>query len=502
VPSLIPRRPAPVAVIDIGSNSGRVVILELDRARHLRLLSGSRAPLRLVHDVDERQRLGEEAMARTLEAVRDFHAIAVGAGARRVVAVATAAMRDATNGQRLIDRIRREIGVRVDIIDGRKEAQFGFSGAVRGLPVSSGVLFDLGGGSMQVSRFRSRRLGHATSLPLGALRLSETFLESDPPRAREIERLRNHVWKHLKKADLPRLKRRETLVGTGGTIRNLAKIDRSSHIYPISSLHGYVLTFDRLHDVVRRLTATRERKRDEIAGLSAQRADSIVGGGIVIETFMEFVRADETLVSGQGVREGIALDLLRVGMAPTSAVKEASLASLVRRFDGWDAPAASRRRAAAAALTRGIDPDADPAVVEAIDHGARLLDIGRSFDYFDRHGHVADVLLSTELNGFTHEEIARVSAVVRLAGDRHADPRSLGPLIGRSDRLPLQRAAVLLALADEVERRCPRGRAIGLTCQVGKDVRISVPRMPSWRSRDIEQRFERAFGKALVIRTG
>ncbi len=177
------RRSAPVAVIDIGSNSGRVVILELDPARHLRLLAGSRAPLRLVHDVDERQKLGEEAMARTIEAVRDFYAIALGAGARRVVAVATAAMRDAKNGQRLIERIRREVGMGVQIIDGRREAAYGFAGAVRGVPVSSGLLFDLGGGSMQISTFRSRRLGRATSLPLGSLRLSETFLESDPPKA-------------------------------------------------------------------------------------------------------------------------------------------------------------------------------------------------------------------------------------------------------------------------------------------------------------------------------
>jgi exopolyphosphatase/guanosine-5'-triphosphate,3'-diphosphate pyrophosphatase len=411
-------------------------------------------------------------------------------------------MRDAKNGQRLIDRIRREVGVGVHIIDGRREAAYGFAGAVRGMPVSSGLLFDLGGGSMQVSTFRSRRLGRATSLPLGALRLSESFLESDPPKAREIRRLRDHVWKHLKKAGVKKLGRHETVVGTGGTLRNLAKIDRSAHIYPISTLHGYVLTLERMHDVVRRLAATREHKRDEVPGLSAQRADSIVGGGIAIETFMEFVRADEVMVSGQGVREGIALSLLRMAVAPTAVIKESTLSSLVRRFDGWDPDAAGRRRTIAAALFAGIDPKADEGIAEAVDHGARLLDVGRSFDFFDRHGHVADLLLTTELDGFTHQEIALVSAVVRLAGDRHADPRRLGPLFRRSNHDALDRAAVLLALADEIERRCPRGRRIKVSCSVGKDVRVSVPQLSSWRSRDIEQRFEKAFGKELVMRTG
>jgi exopolyphosphatase / guanosine-5'-triphosphate,3'-diphosphate pyrophosphatase len=497
-----PRRPFPVAVIDIGSNSGRVVVLELDTAGHLRLLSGSRAALRLVHDVDEGHRLSSDSMARTIDAVRDFHAIAAGAGAKRIVAVATAAIRDARNGHHFMNRIRRELGIRVDIIDGAAEARLGFEGAVRGLPVSSGLLFDLGGGSMQVSHFQQRRLGSAASLPLGALRLTEAFLESDPPRPREVRRVRDHVWKHLKRARITRLGQRESLVGTGGTLRNLAKIDRSAHRYPITRVHGYVLSFDRLHDVVQHLASTRQKNRDEISGLSADRADSIVGGAIAIETLMEYVRAREILVSGQGVREGIALELLRMGVASPKVVKEASLASLMSRFDGWNPEAARRRRAVAAVLVRGLEPLAKPRIVEAIDHGARLLDLGTSFDYFNRHEHVADMLLVTELNGFTHEELAFVSALVRRAGDRHADSTTLSPLVAASDQPRLDRGAILLALADEIERRCPRGRAIALSCHVGREVRVSVPLLPAWRAGDLGRRFQRAFGRPLVVRPG
>jgi exopolyphosphatase/guanosine-5'-triphosphate,3'-diphosphate pyrophosphatase len=355
---------------------------------------------------------------------------------------------------------------------------------------------------MQISEFRLRRLGAAASLPLGALRLSEAFLESDPPRPREIRRLRDHVWKHLKRSKISRLRGREGLVGTGGTLRNLAKIDRSTHRYPITRVHGYVLSLDRLHEVVQHLAATRLRKRDEIAGLSADRADSIVGGAVAIETLMEYVHAQEILVSGQGVREGIALHLLKMGVATPEVVKEASLASLVSRFDGWNAEAARRRRALASALVRSLEPRAKIAIVEALDHGARLLDLGRSFDFFERHRHVADILLATELNGFTHEELAFVSDLVRRAGDRHADPEMLSPLVEPSDREDLNRAAIILALADEIERRCPRGRAISVSCRVGRDIRVSVPLLPAWRANDLGRRFERAFGKPLLVRPG
>ena len=152
-------------MIDIGSNSGRVMVFERDAASHLRLLAGSRAPLRLVQDVDTRRQLTEETMARVMEALRDFQAIAAGAGAKHIVAVATAAMRDADNGGQFTDRVRRELGIQIDIISGLAEARYGFAGGIRGVGVSDGLLFDLGGGSMQVMRFAGRRMRRSDSLP-------------------------------------------------------------------------------------------------------------------------------------------------------------------------------------------------------------------------------------------------------------------------------------------------------------------------------------------------
>ena len=138
-----------VAVIDVGSNSGRVMVFERDTASHLRLLAGSRASLRLVHDVDMLGALSDATMARAMEALRDFKAIASSVGARHIVAVATAAMRDAANGALFTERLRRELGIRLEIIGGVEEARFGFAGAVRGLAVSNGLLFDLGGGTLR-----------------------------------------------------------------------------------------------------------------------------------------------------------------------------------------------------------------------------------------------------------------------------------------------------------------------------------------------------------------
>jgi exopolyphosphatase/guanosine-5'-triphosphate,3'-diphosphate pyrophosphatase len=489
-----------VAVIDIGSNSGRVMVFERDPSSHLRLLAGSRASLRLVHDVDTRGALSDATMARTTEALRDFQAIATGAGATRIVAVATAAMRDASNGVVFVERLQRELGIRIDIIGGLAEARYGFAGAVRGLAVSNGLLFDVGGGSAQITRFARRRLGKGVSLPFGALRLSEKFLESDPPSSKQLRRLRDHVRSHLAKARVPRLPSGDRLVGTGGTLRNLAKIDRQARRYPISGLHGYELSVDRLGEVVDRLAATKEKRRDEVPGLSAERADSIVGGAVAIQTLAEFVRAKHILVSGQGVREGLVLGLLKIATGSPETVREASLASLVARFGGWRQEAASRRRDLASALRRALEPRAPASVVRAIDQAARVLDIGRTLDVVNRHQHVADIMLSTDLNGFTHNELALVSAIVRRAGDRHADVLSLGPGRDTLDLEAVERAAIIVALADEIEARCPRGMRIAVDCTIGRTVTLSVPLLPSWLAKDLDKRFERAFGRSLIVR--
>ena len=488
-----------VAVIDVGSNSGRVVVFQRDAAGHLRTLAGTRASLRLVHDVDTHGSLSDATMGRAMEALRDFQAIAMSAGAGRIIAVATAAMRDAANGTLFANRLRRELGIRIEIIGGDDEARFGFNGAVRGLAVSSGLLFDVGGGSMQLTWFERRRRGKDISLPFGALRLSERFLESDPPSHKQLRRLRDHVRGRLAKAGVRRLKPGEQLVGTGGTLRNLAKIDRQGRNYPIGELHGYELPVDRLEEVVELLASTKEKRRDELPGLSAERADSIVGGALAIQTLAEFVRAPQILVSGQGVREGIALGLLGIAVGSPETVKEASISSLVGRFDGWRPEPAARRRTVAVALCRAIAPKAPPSIRAAIEQAARVLDVGRTFDVVNRHEHVAEILLSTELNGFTHAELALLSSIVQRAGDRHSEILTLALGADIGPKL-VERAAIILSLADEIEARCPHGQAIAIHAKIGEAVTLSIPALRSWLARDLESRFERAFNRSLIVR--
>jgi len=492
----------PVAIIDIGSNSARIVVYARDAAGHLRTLASARAALRLVEEVDARHRLGKLAMARALDALRDFRAIAWGAGAQEIKAVATAAMREAADAQTFLDRAGRELSIEIKVIDGESEGRYGFIGGVRGLPVESGLLFDMGGGSLQVSRFENRRLGAVTSLPLGALRLSRAFLKSDPPRHRQVRDVQTHVKQTLKMARIAPLGGEEVLVGTGGTVRNLAKIDGAKRRYPIAPVHGYVLKRRHVARIAALLAARRLEDRARVPGLSDERADSIVAGAVAVDALMQTVGADRVLVSGLGIREGLAYSLWSEGVPPVDAAQQSSVASLSSRFWGVNPQRAARRARLAEALLLGIEPKAASEIREALSFAAQLLDIGRSVNFFDRHEHAADIVLGTDLNGFSHRQIALISAIIRGARrDEKSDAERYSPILHASDWNAVHRARAILALAEDIEARCPEGSSVEVRCSLSKfRVNLEVPALAGWRPRGLGKRFERNFGRALVIK--
>jgi exopolyphosphatase/guanosine-5'-triphosphate,3'-diphosphate pyrophosphatase len=488
-----------VAVIDIGSNSGRVVVYDVQADGHLPILASSRASLRLVSDLKGKA-LSPQAVKRTLDALDDFRAIAVGSGARRTLAVATSAVRDATNGPALLEKVRTDLGIELRILSGTEEAEAGFLGAVRGLPVEDGAQFDIGGGSMQICRFRSRRLGGAWSFPLGSLRLSDAFLSSDPPSRRQVQRLVDHVETTLRAARLERIPAGAALVGTGGTVRNLAKIDQRRREYPLARLHGYVLTRKSVREIVTLLTSRSAKRRATVPGLNDDRADSIVGGALAVLTLMRLLEAPELLVSGQGVREGLVATLVSDELPPPAMVRDASIAGFAGAFRRWDARLAERRTVIADSLFRALEGDGAPELHEMLQHGARVLDVGRSIDFFDRHEHVADIVLATDLLGFSHREIALLSAVLRGAGDAGSQVTRYAPLLDQKDREPVARAATLLALADEIGERCPEATPVKVNVQVAKEeVRITVAGLAGWQPRRIGRRFEEDFGRRLKV---
>jgi exopolyphosphatase/guanosine-5'-triphosphate,3'-diphosphate pyrophosphatase len=488
----------PFAVIDIGSNSGRMIVFRLQEGGHLDVLEDARAPLRLARALRGTDELGEEAIERTLEALRDFRAVAEGAGAATITAVATSAVRDAADGAQLLARAA-DIGIPLQVIDGDAEARLGFLGAVHDLPVASGLTMDVGGGSTEFSLFRDRHLVHSWTVGLGSLRVSDLHLPGDPPTDKELKRARHEISAVLEDAGLPTLGADETLVGIGGTIRNLAKIEMRRSEYPLPLLHGYVLAGARLREMSEELAARKMSRRARIAGLNPDRADTIVGGALIVQGVLDHVGAGEVMVSSRGLREGLALDRFGGEIPPAWWVRTISVATLASRFTTWSAAAGSRRAQVAALLHEATDPESPDGIREMLGHAATVLDIGRAIDYYDRFEHAAMIVTSADLAGFSHADLGLLTAILRQADD---DIR-LGPygrLVDAGSRTAVLRAATTLALADELNRRMHPDVAPILSCTLRpKGFEVVAPVPAGWRPRGVAQRFRHVFGRPLIV---
>jgi exopolyphosphatase / guanosine-5'-triphosphate,3'-diphosphate pyrophosphatase len=489
-----------VAVIDIGSNSGRILVVRVDEFGHLDVLETEGTPLRLVHDLATSASLSDTVVERTVEALQGFKAIARGAGAERTLVVATAAVREAVNGAQFVERLRCETGLDVQIITGDAEARYGFLGGAYGVAADNGVLVDIGGGSVQLARFVDRALVQSWSLPLGALRLSDRFLLSDPPTSTELRRLQDYARRTLRDARAPTLGVGDQLVGTGGTLRNLAKLDRVRRDYPIHRLHGYALSRRDLSDIVSRLASQTAAQRLKMPGLNISRFDSILGGAACAQVIVEVVGAPGLLVSGQGLREGIALATLADGLPPPADVRRAAVDALAARFASWDPRLAEQRVLATEALIAALDPELNGELREGLLYAARLLDIGRSVDFYNRHEHTTSIVLAADLSGFTHRAIALLAAIVRLADKDGASLKSFAPLVGPADQAVLSRAGAILDLGDAIARQSPPDSTPGLGCARERaSVVLTAPWLHPWPLQAAARRVQQVFAVPVRV---
>jgi exopolyphosphatase/guanosine-5'-triphosphate,3'-diphosphate pyrophosphatase len=238
-------------------------------------------------------------------------------------------------------------------------------------------------------------------------------------------------------------------------------------------------------------------------GLNADRADSIVGGALVATVTMESVGAEDIIVSGQGLREGVFYDLQGETLPPAEQVRRTSVAALAVRFAPWDEGRARRRRAIALALLSDLDPDGGRKAQERLEQAATILDIGRSIDYYRRHAHAADIVTESDLAGFSHRKLALLAAVLREAGQDDSVLRLYRPLLGPADRIPVARLGAILALADEIEHRMPPGADVPVRTVVKKrEVRLTAPLYDPYRQAVLGRQFRKAFGRSLVIEPG
>lgn len=313
-----------LAGIDIGTNTIRLLVTDTGDTTHRELHSG-RTITRLGQELDRTGRLAPEAQERSLRALEEFSEVIGRHSVDRIAAVGTSALRNAANAAEFIAAARKRTGIEVAVITGDDEAKLALLGVRRALsqgkrdeddPLASALVIDIGGGSTELITTAQGKAETMTSLPLGAVYLTERFARNDPPLREEIDSLRGVVSKELDAWEREAFHGRgvrpsspATVAGTAGTITTLAAMDQALAAYDPARINGYILTRSSLDRLVGVLSVSSLEARRKIAGLEAGREDIILAGAVVAQEIMVRCGASEMLVSDWGLREGIVFDL-------------------------------------------------------------------------------------------------------------------------------------------------------------------------------------------------
>ncbi len=483
-----------VAVIDVGSNSTRMEVLQLTTDYDLRVMSEVKALLRLASRKSKNGRMSRSAVSDLCRLISDFATVARASDVDDIRAVATSAMRDATNVDEIVREVKDQTGIDLEVITGEREAEYGFLGAVFSLPASNGLLFDIGGGSVEFSFFEGRSLKQVFTLDLGALRMSNMFLGSNEPGHEAFLALRRHVKRSLKASGMPGMSENGVLIGAGGTIRNLTKIDRATKDHSFGRLHGSIVRYGSLKKIVNGLRGLDPASLVHMPGLNPERTDSILGGAIVASEIAKHFDKKPIVVSGRGIREGMAMSGLIKELPSIDEVRRRSVYALGARFDTWDKLRADRRAAIALKMSDLLSDRLDDEIKALIPHIARLIDTGRSVNYYDRYVHASSIIELGELGGFSHRDIGLMAATLRFGNSNSASMSSYRPELKKSDRPVVRRAASVLRISDEMERRLGAERYSRIEMNIVDDsLEVRAPELNAWDPTRFASRFKRVF---------
>ena len=302
---------APVAAIDCGTNSTRLLVTDGGP----RPLERRMTITRLGQGVDASRRLDPAAVERTLAVLRDYREVMDRHDVTGARMVATSAVRDAVNRADFMDAAEAAVGTRPELLDGAEEGRLSFRGATAELDPADGpfLVVDIGGGSTEFAVGTEEPEG-VISVDVGCVRLTETYLHRDPPGPLALSQAISVVHAHLDDVarEVPAVKDAACLVGLAGTVTTMAAVEIGLQEYDPERIHHFVLTRAAAEDVFRTLATECRADRVHNPGLEEARADVIVGGAVILVTIMRHFDFHECLVSEADILDGLAQSLLVV----------------------------------------------------------------------------------------------------------------------------------------------------------------------------------------------
>ncbi len=499
-----------IAIIDLGSNSARLVIADIMPGGYFMVIDELKEPVRLAQDMEIDGFLRPLRIQQTIKTLKTFRTLYESHGVSKVFAYATAAVRHAKNQKSFIDEVQSSCGIKLQVLSQEEEATFVYQGVINSMEVPKGLIVDIGGGSVKMIYYNRRVMIAQDTLPFGAVTLSEKFARHGTPEECQ-NAITAYVTEHLERLEwLKNLDPETQLIGVGGSLRNLGKISRKLKKYPLDMAHNYHIPFTEFETIYDTIKPLAPEKLMRIKGLSSARADIFPAALSVVEAIKNYTDFNEIIIGGAGLREGAMFRYAcpTVAEKPISDILGHSIYTLLHHFD-MNIRHAEHVFDLSMQLFRQLKVihKLPRPYVKVLRVASMMHDIGTSLKFYDHHKHSMYVILNSNLYGIPQKDLIMASMVAALHyrdGLEQLDCQKYLDLLNEEEISAVRKLGVIVRIAECFDRSCG-GAIVGLSCDVLGDSVILKTRTQGDCTLEIKDalgalnEFKRAFKKNLEI---
>lgn len=500
-----------IAIIDIGSNTARIVIVDIREGGYFSVIDELKENVRLAKGMEMDGFLRPLRVQQMVKTLKTFKNLYESHNVTRVFAYGTAAVRRARNQKSFVDEVLSSCGIKLTVLTQEEEAGLVYTGVINSMDVPKGLIVDIGGASVKLIYYNRRVMLAQDTLPFGAVTLTEKFADATTDTVERARLIEEYVTEHLKKLEwFGSIDADTQLIGVGGSIRNLGKISRRFRHYPLDMAHNYHIGFDEFNTIYNSIKAVDMGKSTRIKGLSSARADILPAALSCLKAIEGTTSFNELIISGAGLREGA---MFRYAVPstlekPIGDVLGHSIYTLLSQFN-MNVGHAEHVFDISLQLYRQLKVlhKLPRSYVKVLRTAAELHDIGSSFKFYDHHKHSFYFILNSNLYGIQQKDLVMAALVAGLHSNQSFEGVEIQQylnLLTEEDIDAVRKLGVIVRIAECFDRSMG-GVITSLTCDVLGDSVILKTDSVSDCTLEIKDAlnatadFKRAFRKSLEI---
>ena len=448
-----------IAVIDLGSNTARLLLVNVKDNGHFQIVDQLKEAPRLGEGMERDGFLKPQRIQETIKTLKMFRKLCDANGVEKTIAVATAAVRRAKNQRSFLDEVSATCGIKLRVLSAEEEAMYVYRGVINTMDIPKGIILEIGGGSTKIVYYNRRNLLNYETLPFGAITLTELFCGDGVSPEEQAQKIEEFFTEQLKRIEwLKDVDPEVQMIGSGGSFRNLCRMTKIMKKYPLKTIHNYVVSdtdFNHVYDLLKSLDLDRKKK---IKGLSSGRADILPSELAAISAFKKYMNLGNVVISGSGLRTGI---LFNYAMPitldkPISDVLTYSLNTLTD-FYGCNIAHTEHVVNLSIQLFKQLRVlhKFPRQYLKILKVAAYMYDTGKRVGFYNFEKHSGYIILNSNIYGLSHRDIVMASFVAANTAIEDINPFDWAryrDLVGDDDVDSVKKMGIILRIASALDR--------------------------------------------------